>query len=882
MPKQLYYKSLFLLLLGAFYSCGSEEKVEEPIVTENVFSESTDSLFGNLSEQQLYWQHLVLTVPQSMQGNIDSLQRFIAANEPGALRLVKWNIDSIEILKSQIDTLDIIQPVFMCDYFKLIGAEPYPFWKTSDSLKNSFYTEFYMKSNMNFIDFGSGSNFENTSFFDSIASQKSLVPILSNYSDKNVKTEYEDFMKSITSNSNGVLLDIATYDTLNFEQIKKSQNFKGYLFVRPEDVKTNNLLMNGVDFVFADETYQSGLNDWNQENKTEEFINSTKRILAFKENLKGEGRVNFQSELDFLRLNYQLKSTALISDKRDLVPFKNRFTIYSTEKLRIRQKIRDESNCRTEVYKQKNLAKVIAADGNKVLILPDSISKEDAGLLQKIKKENHLIVCFRNVFQYNELKNLPHLLYLPKTELLDAEILAQQIKGKLSIEANFIAGQDIIKGKVREKSGLSRAKPELVGMSSDTIRQIDYAIKTAMNGRSFPGCQVLLAKNGTIIYDKCFGHHSYKREKLVTPESMYDLASLTKVVATTMIGMKLYEMNAYNLEDSLVDYLPDSLKLHLKYPSTIRNITFQELFIHKSGLPSGFPIINYMQYTSSTVGRYDMYYCDWEDSTFTIEVAENYYMDKAYADSMWLRLNSIFLDPAKPYKYSDVSMNTLYYMFSGLLRKNPKEFGFNQTKEQLAELNLFEEYLYTNFYTPLGMSRTRYRPKRLFNKNEIVPTEDEKYWRKQLLQGHVHDPNAALMGGVAGNAGMFSTTNDLVKLMQMLLNKGIFEGKRYLNAETVTKFTSAQVGSHRGLGWNKPTITSKGYGISDFATLQTFGHTGFTGTCLWVDPASEIVYIFLSNRVHPTVNNRIYQYGIRKTVHQMAYRSLIHETHSRN
>ena len=240
---------------------------------------------------------------------------------------------------------------------------------------------------------------------------------------------------------------------------------------------------------------------------------------------------------------------------------------------------------------------------------------------------------------------------------------------------------------------------------------------------------------------------------------------------------------------------------------------------------------------------------------------------------MLFELNQIWLDRSKPYKYSDVNMNTLYMMFKSIIQKNPRDFGFMDMQEELSERDLFVDLLYKSFYEPLGMERTLYKPLIKYDVNSIVPTEDESYWRKQLLQGHVHDPNAALMGGIGGNAGMFSTTNDLVKLCQMLLNKGYYHNERYFKAETVEKFTSAQENSSRGLGFNKRTITTTGYGMADSSSIMTYGHTGFTGTCFWIDPDEDLVYIFLSNRVHPKVNNRIYEYGIRKSIHNSAYSS---------
>jgi CubicO group peptidase (beta-lactamase class C family) len=238
-------------------------------------------------------------------------------------------------------------------------------------------------------------------------------------------------------------------------------------------------------------------------------------------------------------------------------------------------------------------------------------------------------------------------------------------------------------------------------------------------------------------------------------------------------------------------------------------------------------------------------------------------------------LHQIYLDPSKAYNYSDVNMNTLYFMFKSFIQKNPEKFGFTQSKKQLKDKNLFEEYLYNTFYKPLGMNHTRYRPLKHFSRDIIVPTENETWWRKQLLHGHVHDPNAALHGGIAGNAGIFSTANDLAILCQMWLNKGVYNGQRYLKAETVNKFTARQENCFRGLGFNKPSMGSTSFGMSENASLSTYGHTGFTGTCLWIDPEHDLIYIYLSNAVHPNVNNKTYEYGIRKKAHQCAYDAMM-------
>ena len=492
-------------------------------------------------------------------------------------------------------------------------------------------------------------------------------------------------------------------------------------------------------------------------------------------------------------------------------------------------------------------------------------------------KDKRLAIGFTNPAHFNSLSQTSNLFFYPNFRNFDYEILAQQFTSRISMSGDFVGKDTVVKGLNIEKKLLARADPNFCGIDADTLARISWNVNSVIGAKATPGCQVLVAKDGCIIYDRCFGTHTYGGTKPVTETSMYDLASLTKVVATTMVGMKLYEMNAYELNDSLQKYLPDSLRLHLRFPSTIRNLTFQGLFTHCTGMPAGFPIIKYMRYTTPEIGRYDKYFCDRPDSVYTTEVAENYYLERVYQDSMWLKLNQIFLNPDKSYHYSDVNMNTLYFIFKSIIQKSPDKYGFTQTKKQLKDKDLFVEFLYNSFYTPLGMTHTCYKPLKKFSRDIIVPTENENFWRKQLLWGHVHDPNAALHGGVAGNAGIFSTSNDLAVLCQMLLNKGIYNGKRYLNAETVDKFTARQENCFRGLGFNKPSFGSVSFGMSPDASLSTYGHTGFTGTCFWVDPEHGLIYIYLSNAVHPEVSNKDRENGIRKRLHQVIYDGMMLE-----
>ncbi|MBD3636156.1 MAG: serine hydrolase [Crocinitomicaceae bacterium] len=858
----------------ALISCGNKE-FNEPL-TEGTPQDSdwTDSIYGKLNARQQYYQHLIIEIPRYYQLNTDSLLGWISENQPGGIKFQKWHPDTIQIVKNALDTLPIIRPFIYCNYFEFLDLPQYPYWESNTLNRKLEFTKIFQKSGMNLLDmeFTITKSPSTIQWLDTIKNAQSVYVISDHFSDENLSEDFGNFMSAIQRYDYPVNVTVSTIDTAKFENFRTLTGYNGLFILNAPTKNINNLLAGGADLIIKHIESGDVFSTWS--NSSEEFEKSTKRILNIKSRLNKKKRVqHLEAEWQYTRLNLVHNSVSLISDKSKMIPFDGRFYVYSGETTKLSGKIRKEVGVRFQRsdLSKESVERIADKKGDKVLILHDSVDVAALNYINKLDKNDNVLVCFQSTDQYEQIKKTPNLLFIPKVLAESNNLLFQQLSSRLDLNGDFIYKDSAHTGIRHKKTLLARTIPEYSGLDSDTLGRINWAINDAIRGRAFPGCQVLLAKNGCIIYDKQFGYHSYKRQKLVTDESIYDLASITKVVATTLMGMKLWELGKYQLNDSLEDYLPDTLKDYIPYPSTIRNITFQELFIHKSGLPPGFPLIRYLDYKTEDIGAFDKYYCDRSDSTYCIEVAEGFYMDREYKDSMWLKLNQMWLDPAKPYKYSDVNMNTLFYMFKRIIDMDPKFFGFKESKKRLEGRNLYVEYLYKTFYKPLGMNRTRFKPLEKFARQSIVPTEDETFWRNQLLQGHVHDPNAALMGGIAGNAGMFSTTNDLVKLCQMWLNKGVYGGKRYLNTATVEKFTSVAEDSHRGLGFNKRSISTTGFGMADSCSIATYGHTGFTGTCFWVDPEEDLIYIFLSNRVHPKVNNRIYQYGIRKRVHNAAY-----------
>jgi beta-N-acetylhexosaminidase len=366
---------------------------------------------------------------------------------------------------------------------------------------------------------------------------------------------------------------------------------------------------------------------------------------------------------------------------------------------------------------------------------------------------------------------------------------------------------------------------------------------------------VLAVQNGEIKYHKAFGHFEYDPASMpVNLESIYDLASVTKISATTVAIMKLFEEGKISLSGSLGDYLP------FTKGTDKENLRISEVLLHQAGLN---PYISFYRETIDTVTGLpsSKYYSDHMDSLFTIPVARNVWLRRDYNDSMLKRIALSKLTTEGKYVYSDNDFILL-----------------GKIVEQVSGMPL-DQFVQKTFYSPMGMTTTGFKPWQRFGIERIIPTEDEKYFRRQILRGYVHDEGAAMFGGVSGHAGLFSNAYDLSMLYQMLLNGGEFNGRRYLKKETVDLFTAYHSDiSRRGYGFDKPekdNASRKEPYPSSLASPLTFGHTGFTGTCVWADPAAGLVYVFLSNRVYNTRNNNLLgQMNIRGKIQDAIYNAL--------
>jgi beta-N-acetylhexosaminidase len=404
------------------------------------------------------------------------------------------------------------------------------------------------------------------------------------------------------------------------------------------------------------------------------------------------------------------------------------------------------------------------------------------------------------------------------------------------------------------KYGYSGFTP-VYNYSSSRFYKVDSIVADALDKGAFPGAVILAAKDGKVVYQKAFGHYEFHPgAPLMKPESIFDLASLTKVSATTISIMKLYENGKINLNKTLGDYLPwtkGTDKAHLK---------IEDILLHQAGLVSF--IAFYKETMDSTGIPNPALYSGYEKAGFNIRVAENLYLRNDWNDTLIKRILKSPLGPSHKYVYSD------------------NDFIFLGKIVQAITGMTLDEYVQKTFYTPMGLSTTGFKPEKKFRLRQIVPTEDEyDHFRRQLIWGDVHDEGSSMFGGVAGHAGLFSDADDLSKLYQMLLNGGKLNGKRYLKEKTIKLFTAYHSNvSRRGYGFDKPernNATRNDPYPSALASPETYGHTGFTGTCVWVDPEYHIVYIFLSNRVNPTRdNNKLLHMFIRGKIQDAIYRAL--------
>ena len=384
-------------------------------------------------------------------------------------------------------------------------------------------------------------------------------------------------------------------------------------------------------------------------------------------------------------------------------------------------------------------------------------------------------------------------------------------------------------------------------MDTGTLYKIDEIVERAIQSRAMPGCQVLVAKKGSIVYSKGFGYHTYDKRQKVERSDIYDIASVTKVAATSIAMMRLVENKIVLLDKPL------STQMSLYSNSSLSPITVNNLLIHKSGLQKNMPIAKFLNNRKGTAGCAS-YFCNEKSLTHSSKIANNFYFNPSYQNDIWRAVNK--LERPSKYKYRKFLYGDVnFYVLQKLI-------------EDKTRMTL-DQYMDEIFYKPLGLRYCLFNPLQRLPETMITPTQNDQKWRNTQLRGYVHDETAALNSGVAGNAGLFANSEDLAVLFQMLLNGGTYGGKQYLQAETINFFTNSGHGNHRGLGFDKRELA---YTIARSASMASYGHNGFTGTCVWVDPEEELIYIFLSNRVYPDPSNgTMMKLKVRRKIHQVIY-----------
>ena len=427
---------------------------------------------------------------------------------------------------------------------------------------------------------------------------------------------------------------------------------------------------------------------------------------------------------------------------------------------------------------------------------------------------------------------------------------AIEVKGKLPVTVNerFRVGMGI---QYPAKKLISYSKvPERVGLSSEKLKKVDRLIQRVVDNEMAPGGQLMVARKGKVVYERNFGYQTYKKKEVIDWDTRYDIASITKIAASLPLVMRAQEKGEISLGDRFSYWFKELEGTAIGQTSLIAALS------HNGRLPAWIPF--YKETLDKKNRPSPQFYTAQRSKDFDIEVSESLFLKSDYPKEMFRRIKELSLE-SKKYRYSDLPYYLIFWHFTN-------QYG------------AFDKEIETFLYRPLGLSFTSYNPLQNVKKEIIAPSEFDTYFRHDLLQGHVHDMGAAMMGGVAGHAGVFSNANDLTKLMQMYLQGGSYGGKRFLKNSTIRRFNTCYYchqGNRRGVGFDKPQLEGEG-STCGCVSSKSFGHLGFTGTYVWADPETELVYVFLSNRTYPSMDrNLLGKTNMRTEIQRAIYESLL-------
>ncbi|MFD2248358.1 glycoside hydrolase family 3 N-terminal domain-containing protein [Pontibacter ruber] len=479
-----------------------------------------------------------------------------------------------------------------------------------------------------------------------------------------------------------------------------------------------------------------------------------------------------------------------------------------------------------------------------------------------MRSKKTIVGVFGNVYslaKFEGIEKADAVIAAYQETALTQDLVAQMVfggtgaKGKLPVNVSnaFKIGDGLqTEGGLR----LAYTTPEAVGLKSQHLAGIDSLVQQAIAEKATPGAQVLVAKNGKVIYYKSFGYHTYDNQTPVQNTDLYDLASVTKISTSLAAFMKLKGEGRFDENKTLGAYLPE-----LTEDTDKANLKYTDILTHQARLQAWIP---FWKETVKKNGHFKWKTFKADSSArFPIKVAQNLYIHRKYADKIYDEIMESPLNEKPGYVYSDLS-----FILAPLV------------VQKIVGLN-FEDYLKNQIYRPIGATTLTFNPYKYYPLSRIVPTEYEPHFRKQLLHGTVHDEGAAMLGGLSGHAGLFGNANDVAKLMQLYLNDGTYANKEYIRGNTVSKFSKCQFcdqGNYRALGFDRPSKPGSENGnAAKSAPAESFGHSGFTGTYTWIDPVNDLVYVFLSNRVNPTrENSKLSKLNTRTNVLQVVYEAI--------
>ncbi|WP_321368342.1 glycoside hydrolase family 3 N-terminal domain-containing protein [uncultured Draconibacterium sp.] len=487
-------------------------------------------------------------------------------------------------------------------------------------------------------------------------------------------------------------------------------------------------------------------------------------------------------------------------------------------------------------------------------------------VLDLVNEQHVVFSLFGNAYALKHFANIHHadaLIVAHQDNDLTQELAAQLVfgafkaNGKLPVTSDrrFKSGDGLV---VEPNKTFSYTIPEEAGMNSAILNQkIDSLANLGISEQAYPGCQVLVAKDGQVVFHKCYGYQTYDSIYPVNTNNIYDWASVTKVTGPLPAIMKMVDEGKINVDDKFSKYWPDFVG------SNKESLSFREILAHQARLASW---IAFWTMTVQEDGTLDKnVFKESPSSKFDVRVSEHLCMNHDFRKTMFDTIMTSELLPRKKYIYSGLS----FYLYPDII-------------ENLTATP-YESYVKNTFYKPLGAQTITFNAYKHFPLSQIIPTEVDDFFRMEKMRGYVHDEGAAMMGGVSGNAGLFGSTNDLAKVFQMYLQKGYFGGRRYISEKTINEFTRIQYPENenrRGLGFDKPMIDNDENELEDAypavsSSKSSFGHSGYTGTFAWADPENGLLYIFMSNRVYPTRDNsKLYDLNIRTAMHQAIYNSI--------